>query len=135
VKVLVDTSVLSLALRRARPVSQHHEEIIRLLRSGNVALLGCIRQEVLSGIRDTSAFRRLRDQLRALPDHPVTTEHYETGAEFFNRCRARGIQGTFTDFLLCACAALDELPIYTTDQDFDLFARVLPIKLFETHSG
>jgi predicted nucleic acid-binding protein len=128
--VLIDTSVWSLVLRRSRPVSPYAEELARLLRTGNAALLGVIRQEVLSGISDHQKFVRLRDELRALDDYGVTPFHYETAAESFNVCRARGIQGTMSDFLLCAVAMTDDLPIYTTDQDFKQFARHLPIKLF-----
>ena len=133
--VLVDTSVLSLALRRPRLNPPHSEELTRLLRTGSVALLGPIRQELLSGIRDRLSFERLRDQLRALLDHPLSISHYETAAEFFNLCRRRGVQGTATDFLLCAAGSIDDLPIYTTDRDFELYATLLPIKLFHGSSS
>ena len=129
--VLVDTSVWSLALRRAKAPSPHAENVARLLRTSNAVLLGIIRQEVLSGIPDMKKFERLRDELRNLPDHPVKLIHHETAAEFFNRCRSHGVQGTTVDFLLCAVAAIDQLPIYTTDQDFQHFAKYLPIKLFQ----
>ena len=129
--VLIDTSVWSMALRRAKAPSPHAENVARLLHGGNAILLGMVRQEVLSGMSDIKKFERLRDELRNLPDHPVTSQHHETAAEFFNRCRGHGIQGTMIDFLLCAVAAIDQLAIYTTDQDFDHFAKHLPIKLFQ----
>ncbi len=128
--VLVDSSVWSLALRRSRPPSPHADALTKLVRTGNALLLGIVRQEVLSGIPDLVRFERLRDELRNLPDHPVTSFHYETAAEFFNRCRRHGVQGTTVDFLICAVAALEDLEIYTTDRDFQLFAKHLPIKLF-----
>lgn len=132
--VLLDTSVLSLALRRTRPDLAEAKNVGRLLRTGNVALLGVVRQELLSGIRSARSFERLRDQLRALPDHPLETQHYERAAEFYNTCRGRGIQGSLVDFLLCAASAIDELPIYSADLDFDVYMGVLPITLYRTTS-
>ncbi len=127
--VLLDTSVFLLALRRRKPVQLHEDELARLLRTGNAALLGIVRQELLSGIPDRRWFVRLRDELRALDDYPVTSLHYETAAEFFNVCRVHGIQGTMTDFLLCAVATTDDLSIYTTDNDFRQYAKHIPIRL------
>ena len=46
------------------------------------------------------------------------------------RCRARGIQGSNTDFLLCAVAKRYQFPIMTTDDDFVKFGRVLPVRLY-----
>ena len=39
------------------------------------------------------------------------------------------MQGSNTDFLLCAVAERRGLPILTTDRDFVRFAEVLPIEL------
>ncbi len=64
-KVLVDTSVWSLALRRRSPAHPAATELRRLIVAGRAALIGAIRQEVLSGIRDPTAFDQLRDHLRA----------------------------------------------------------------------
>lgn len=57
-------------------------------------MLGAIRQEVLSGIREPQRFEWLRQKLRAFPDFPVSLEDYETAAEFYNSCRAKGVQGS-----------------------------------------
>ncbi len=97
--------------------------------SGRAALVGPVRQELLCGIRDQADFSRLRDHLRAFPDEPIATGDYERAAECFNLCRVKGVQGSNTDFLLCAVAERHGLPILTTDEDFAQFARVLPIAL------
>ncbi len=128
-KGLVDTSVWSLALRRRTPAHSAVDELRRLLAGGRVALVGPVRQEVLSGIRDRAAFQQLRDLLRAFSDEPIIAEDYERAAECFNSCRAKGIQGSNTDFLLCAVAERYRMPILTTDEDFLEFARVLPVSL------
>lgn len=129
--VLVDTSVWSLALRRrqsgdAAPLST---ELTRLVQAGRVAMIGPIRQEILSGIRERAQFERLRDHLRAFPDVEVTTADYEEAARHFTACRQKGIQGSNTDFLLCAVALRYAWPILTADGDFAQFARVLPVVL------
>ena len=72
----------------------------------------------------------MRDHLRAFPDTDVTGEDYEQAASFFNRCRAKGVQGSNTDFLICAVAARREFAIFSTDEDFAHFAKVLPITLY-----
>lgn len=92
--VVVDTSVWSLALRRNTP--NDATSLVNILRDliadGRVVLLGVIRQEVLSGIRYSEQFIRLRDYLRAFPDLELTTEDYELAAEFFNTCRSSGFR-------------------------------------------
>jgi len=92
-------------------------------------MLGPVRQELLSGVRTEEQFETLRDHLRAFPDVSLEAEDYEEAAAFFNRCRAKGLQGSNTDFLICATAVRRGLGILTTDADFAHFARVLPIEL------
>ncbi len=131
--VLVDSTVWSLAFRRRPQVTAPEAEaeaLAELLRHDFAILLGVVRQEVLSGIKDPSAFRLLRDQLRKTPDYPVGQAHHEAAAEAYNRCRSKGVQGSLTDFLLCAVAQLDRLPILTADNDFRGYASHLPIKLY-----
>ena len=66
-KVLVDTSVWSLALRRHRHSEnvRYTSELAQLAADGLLAIIGPVRQEVLSGIRERAQFERLRDRLRA----------------------------------------------------------------------
>jgi predicted nucleic acid-binding protein len=129
--VVVDTSVWSLALRRNTP--NDALSIVNILRDliadGRVVLLGAIRQEVLSGVRYTEQFVRLRDYLRAFPDITLTNEDYELAAEFFNTCRSNGVQGSNTDFLICAVAHHRGYNILTTDKDFDNFRLYIPVAL------
>ncbi|HEX3529324.1 MAG TPA: PIN domain-containing protein [Thermoanaerobaculia bacterium] len=128
--VLVDTGVWSLALRR-RQLSQDSKvlELRELIREGRAHVIGPIRQELLSGIREKAQFDRLRAHLREFPDLPVRTADHERAAEFFNVCRSRGIQGSNTDFVICAVADRYGMAILTTDGDFPLFAPHLPLQL------
>lgn len=128
--IIIDTSVWSLALRRQRSMPRAEtRELGELVREGRAAMLGPVRQELLSGVRGEQQLETLRDHLRAFPDVPLEAEDYEEAASFFNKCRARGIQGSNTDYLICAVAARRGFGILTTDTDFAHFARVLPIAL------
>jgi predicted nucleic acid-binding protein len=135
-RVLVDTSVWSLALRRGGSAQNPETAELRRLIAAHLAdIIGPIRQEVLSGVRDQAQFAKLDAHLAAFPDLPLITEDYVTAAKFFNLCRAKGIQGSNTDFLICAVAVRHDLAIFTTDGDFPHFARCLPIVLHETRRG
>ena len=129
--IIVDTCVWSLALRRniIQTSSLVVIEFEQLIRSYKVQLLGPVRQEILSGIRSKMQFGKLKKQLSEFPDLPLITEDHENAAEYFNFCRAKGIQGSNTDYLLCAVAKRCGFAIYTTDKDFLLFSKHLPIKL------
>ena len=130
-KVLVDTSVWSLALRRrAQRSTQHVKELSSLIEDYRLQMIGPIRQEILSGIRSESQFNSLNKDLSAFIDLPLLTEDYVMAARFFNLCRSKGIQGSNTDFLICAVSVRNELPIFTTDKDYALFAKYIPIRLY-----
>ena len=131
-KVLVDTSIWSLALRRREHAQNPEaEELGRLIACHVVEIIGPIRQEVLSGVRDSAQFERLETCLDAFVDLPLTAEDYVTAAKFYNLCRAKGIQGSNTDFLICAVAVRHDLSVFTTEGDFPHFAKCLPIVLHE----
>ena len=132
-KVLVDTCIWSLALRRKSPsIRSPVKELISLIEDHRVQMIGPIRQEILSGIRHKNQFKKISQQLNAFPDMILETEDYETAAEFYNSCRSKGIQGSNTDFLICAIASRRKLAIYTSDQDFKRFKKCFPIHLHTT---
>lgn len=134
-KVLVDTSVWSLSLRRGRPASLTSDQtryvahLSELIRTGQAVLTGAICQELLSGIAQTQQFEALRHALRGFESLAPTLQDHETAAQAFNLCRSKGVQGSNTDFLICALAMGRDLPIFTTDKDFLHFQQHLPIAL------
>ncbi|HEY0792766.1 MAG TPA: PIN domain-containing protein [Chthoniobacterales bacterium] len=135
-KVIVDTSVWALALRRQAPVKSVHRTLLaELVRDGRVVMLGVIRQELLSGIRIADQYAKVRVHLRAFPDLVVKTEDHELAAEFFNACMAKGIQGNPTDFLICAAADRNRQAILTTDKDFVRYQRHVPVNLVPCSEG
>ena len=133
--VIVDTVIWSLALRRNTSGQNAGitDQLQGLIRNNQVRLLGAIRQEILSGLRTPEQFNRLRDTLRAFPDAALAVEDYELAAEFFNTCRQRGVQGSNTDFLICAVAHRRHDQILTADRDFQNFQAHIPVNLLEVN--
>lgn len=128
--VIVDTDVWSEAFRKVKGEASPELKFLReLVVDSRVQMVGCVRQEVLQGMKRAEVFERVREQLRSFPDREVKIDEYELAAEFFNTCRSKGIQGSSTDFLICACGVSWGLPILTKDKDFSLYAQHLPIKL------
>jgi predicted nucleic acid-binding protein len=134
--VLVDTSIWSVALRRTRqglaPTQNRQVRLLQeLISEGRAQLLGVVRQELLSGNRHPEQFARLREHLRSFPDVVLDREDYERAAEMSNACRAQGVSGGSTDFLICSVAASRDWTIYTSDRDFERYGRYLPFTLYQ----
>lgn len=130
-KVLVDTCIWSLALRRQEKRNTLLiQELTDLIKELQVQMIGPIRQELLSGIRSITQFEKLKLNLQAFPDLTLESTDYEKASEFFNTCQKKGIQGSNTDFLICALSFRHKMPIFTTDKDFLLFKKHLPIFLY-----
>ena len=133
--VLVDTPVWSLALRR-KPERLNEAQLnstdvlAELVREGRAQMVGPIRQELLSGIREEAQFKKIRDYLRAFPEPSLEAADYEDAANMSNRCRTRGIAGSAVDFLICAVANRRGWSIFTTDRDFQNYVEVIPLRLY-----
>ena len=129
-KVIVDTSIWSLALRRKKKQSTSEIRILEsLIDNQKVGILGPIRQEILSGIKENKQFLQLKEFLSAFDDIPINTKDYELAAEYYNICRSKGVQGSNTDFLICAVSHNNRFPIFTSDDDFETFSKYIPITL------
>jgi predicted nucleic acid-binding protein len=131
---LVDTTIWSLALRRKQDDLNIVEktaviELDDLVKEGRVRIIGPVRQELLSGIRNVSQYEKIRTALRAFRDEAINTSDYDAAAKANNDCRARGVGVTAVDILICAVAARREWTIFSSDPDFERYAEVLPISL------
>lgn len=105
------------------------EQLKSILTNYNIIMLGSIRQELLSGIKSTKQFEKLRSYLRSFPDLSIDSKVYELAAEYYNICRSKGVQGSNTDFLICAASVVSDSCIFTSDKDFKKYSKYLPIKL------
>jgi predicted nucleic acid-binding protein len=110
VKLLVDTSVWSLALRRKNTASLSSEEqklkaeLVRAIEDGRVAMLGLLRQEILSGIKEEAQFDKVKAALEPYLDEPINTADHEFAALVYNQCRNQGVEAGTVDILICAVA-------------------------------
>jgi predicted nucleic acid-binding protein len=134
VQVLVETSVWSLVLRRRTEALNPYEkgiaaELASLIDEGRAQLIGPIRQEILSGIREPAQYSRLRADLSGFEDEPLQSPDFEFAAQLSNRCRAAGVAGSPVDFLICAVALKRNWPVFTADRYFLAYAKLLAVKL------
>lgn len=129
-EVLIDTNIWSEGMRRSGD-PRIRQELESLIQDKRAFIIGSIRQEVLSGIKEEAQYILLRDMFRAFKDLELLREDYELAAEFFNTCRRSGIQGSHTDFLICAVAARYQASIFTLDKDFFNYQKVLDIELYQ----
>ena len=121
-KLLVDSCVWSLALRRkkgAESLNPTEAQLVHVLmegiRDGRVVLVGPVRQEVLSGVKDKKQFEKLVQHLAAFPDARIESEDYIRAAVLDNLCRASGVQCGEVDMLLCAVAERNQWAICSND--------------------
>ncbi len=130
-KVLVDTCIWSIVLRQKKPDAELSEKIRDLIKDGRIVMIGPIRQELLSGISDPTQFKNLKNKLSSFEDLPLLSDYFVKAAEFNNICRKKGVQGSTTDFLICAISNLQKLQIFTDDKDFINYKKHLPIYLYK----
>lgn len=111
------------------------EEWQRLVRAGVVEMIGPIRQELLSGVRSEAQFAKLKEALKPFVDLALDPDDYVEAAACSNRCRAKGIAMSSVDALLCAVSLRRRLALFTQDQDFTRYARMLPLRLHPIGRG
>ena len=86
-KVLIDTSVWSQALRRqsAEASGTAQERVVdvlkELIHDSRIAMLGPVRQELLSGVKTPKQFETLQQILRVFSDEPLRSQDYEQAAK------------------------------------------------------
>lgn len=121
-KMIVDTCVWSLFLRRRNQSLLNAAdldmvtELKEAIQNRRVAILGPIRQEILSGIRDASQFTKTISLLDPFQDEEIEPSDYIEAARLFNLCRDRGIQCGPVDVLICSVAARNGYGILTNDR-------------------
>lgn len=130
-RVLVDTSVWSLALRKRGPTDHPAvAKLIALLDAGeDVYLLGIILQELLQGFRDERTHRRLSSRLAPFALLPLERHHYGAAARLRVRCLMRGVTSSTIDALIASAAIEHRCWLLTADSDFSHIARVSSLKL------
>lgn len=130
--VLVDTPVWSFAFRNQKRNALHQnlvDELKELIQETRAVMIGPVRQEILSGIPGKRQFDTIKNHLSEFDDLSINQEDYDHAARLFNICRANGIQGSQTDFLICAVAERHTASVFTTDADFQHYTKHFPVHL------
>ena len=131
-RLFVDTSVWSLALRRDAPPD--HPAVTRLgdalIRGEHVFTTGLVLQELLQGFRGPQAAQSIIERFAALPlITPTRADHVEA-ATLRNNCRRRGVQVGTIDALLASLCIAHELVMLSTDRDFAGITESTPLVLW-----
>ena len=132
VKLFVDTSVWSLALRRDTPSDDPAVTRLRdaLTRGEQVFTTGLVLQELLQGFRGPQAAESIIERFAALPFiAPTRADHIEA-ASLRNACRRRGVQIGTIDALLASLCIAHDLVMLSTDRDFARITEMTPLVLW-----
>lgn len=122
--LFVDTSVWSLALRRAAaPLCPELDALKHALDSGEqLATTGLVLQELLQGFAGPKARDAIVERFTALPFVIPSREDHIQAAELRNLCRRNGVQVGTIDALYAELCVRHELTMLTTDKDFEHMA-------------
>ena len=133
-RIIVDTSIWSLALRRHSPIQNPESEALRKIIQGgeDIYLIGIILQEILQGIKKPEDFTNLKKYLDAFSLLEIKREDYIEAAELKNHLSRKGVQVSTIDVLIAAAAIVNDCCLYTNDRDFDHIAKHSQLKLFRT---
>lgn len=138
-KLLVDTSVWSLALRRkdAADLSPDEQklkaELTQTIQDGRVAMIGMIRQELLSGIKEQAQFEKVKSALAPFVDERIDTADHEHTARLYNECRNQGFEVGPVDMLICAVAIRRKWQVLSNDSGLNHCLAVT--KKFQENAG
>ena len=128
-RLFVDTSVWSLALRRDRPPAIPEVVFLdRALDAGeDMFTTGLVLQELLQGFQGARARGRILAAFATLPLLLPDRAVHVAAADLRSACRRRGIQVETIGALYAQLCLQHGLTMLTTDDDFRHIARIRPL--------
>ena len=129
--ILVDSSVWIDFLSSTR--SSHQAALNQLLHLPNaVGLPGPVLQEVLQGIREDTAFRRVSEDLGRFPIVHADTETYLMAARLYRTLAAHGETVPPGDVTIATLAIQHGYRLYTLDRKhFDRIAKRSSLRFYQ----
>jgi predicted nucleic acid-binding protein len=124
--LLVDTSAWIEVFRKPARI-----DVARFLDFDEVVTCLPVIQEVLQGFTDEAAFRAAHGAMLSLPvvESPLGASVFEEAVALYRTARRAGLTvRSGVDCLIAACALRHALTVVHLDRDFDLIARVAPLK-------
>ena len=130
-RVLVDTSVWSLALRKKGPANHPGvEKLSLLLNEGeDIFITGTILQEILQAFRDARTLKTVVSHLDPIPLLPLDRTDFVEAAAIHRQCASNGITTSTTDCQIAEAAIRHDCLLLTADRDFLSIARHTDLKL------
>jgi predicted nucleic acid-binding protein len=130
-RVLVDTSVWSLALRKKGPADHPTVEKLTSLLDGNqqVVTCGIILQEILQAFRSESTFKKIERHFEPVPLLSMERHDYILAARIKRSCADKGITASTVDCQIAAAAIGHDCHLLTADNDFKRISKVSKLKL------
>jgi len=130
--ILVDTSVLIDFFKGSKSDAALRFKLV-LEQGLNFGITSHVFQEVLQGAKSEKEYNLLRRYLETQrffhPKDPV--DSFAESARIFFQCRKRGLTIRSTiDCLIAQIALEHDLLLLHSDQDFDLMAKVIPLKIY-----
>jgi predicted nucleic acid-binding protein len=124
--LLVDTSAWIEVFRKPARI-----DVARWLDLDEIVTCLPVIQEVLQGFTDEAAFRTAHEAMLSLPvvESPLGASVFEEAVALYRTARRSGLTiRSGVDCLIAACALRHALTVVHVDRDFDLLARVAPLK-------
>lgn len=124
--ILLDTSIW------IRLLSKDSQPVFPKERLNEVVLCAPIIQEILQGIRNDLAFKRIKEDLLAFPllaENVPPSELAIEAAQLYRFARAKGktIRSSM-DCLIAAIAIRHQVTLLHCDRDYDLIAEISPLR-------
>ncbi|MEX1008875.1 MAG: PIN domain nuclease [Acidimicrobiia bacterium] len=120
-RVVADTSVLT---RVQRP--EVDTQVAPAIVGGLIHTCAIVRLEVMRGLQSRARWRIALDNLRELPEIPITAETWMRAEEVQGLLVSRSHHTAvkIADLVIAAVAEIAGLPVIHYDRDFDLIAEV-----------
>lgn len=120
--IMLDTSIW---IRYLRPQGwgSLKAEVQRALAGEHILTCWVVKTELLTGTRDKEGFERLRANLQALEDVPLTEAIWEAAARLGQALRLQGFTIPLSDLLIAQAAIKADLLLWHADEHFEQIRR------------
>ena len=127
--LIVDSSVW-IDFFAGRPHAHVQRLDAALLSDGDIGVPDIVRLEVLSGVRDDAALRKITTNFNALQRLSARDADWDEAAGLYRLCKQKGITvRSVVDCLIAQLAMREAGTLLANDRDFDLMARHCALRL------
>ena len=127
-KIIVDTSVWIDYLNNR---SASTEMLDQLLLTGKIFIVGPIIAELLQGAKTEKDYRKLENNIDALPFIDCSYKHWVMAGEISFKQKKKGITIPITDCIIAAIAISNDASVMTKDRHFNYITQLKLEKLPE----